>query len=118
MKYRIKDLKARKAVKEIFDFETFDSVFPDTELKITLSFAKNSFAVNFFETEPIRDLAEGWNPYPETKPEAECPYLCVIHHKASDSVFHSVIKFTNNRFEDWNSQVFAWRELPKTWKDL
>ena len=117
MKYRVKDPKKRKLVKDLFDIEIFNSNFADTELRVDLSFAGHNFASNYLPVEKVPELADGWNPYPETKPQKEGNYLCVVRHTPSNSIFHSVITFTRNKFVDWDLQVFAWRELPKTWEE-
>jgi len=115
MKYRVKDPKKRELVKELFDVEIFYSNLADTELRVDLSFAGSNFASNHLPVEPAQELADGWHPYPNEKPQKDGKYLCVW--KCQDgSIVPTVTTFQFKKFVDWNSSIFGWRELPKVWK--
>ena len=117
MKYRVKDPKKRELVKELFDVEIFYSNLADTELRVDLSFASSNFASSYLPVEQVSELEDGWNPYPQTKPERAGHYLVAIKSTTgSDTVDHDI--FNGNTFTAWGARVLAWRELPKIWKDL
>ena len=116
MKYRVKDPKKRKLVKELFDIEEINSEHTSTELRVDLCFDGINFASNYLPVEKVQELADGWNPYPQVKPQKDGKYLCVW--KCQDgSIVPTVTTFQFKKFVDWNSQIFAWRELPEVWRD-
>ena len=115
MKYRVKDPKARKLIKELFDIEEINSAHTSTELRVDLCFDGINFASNYLTVEKIQELAEGWHPYPQVKPQKEGKYLCVWRYP-DNSIEKTVITFHGKKFVDWNSDIFGWRALPEVWK--
>lgn len=117
MKYRVKDPKKRELVKELFGVEIVRSNFADTELRVDLSFAGHNFATNLLPVEQVQELAEGWHPYPEEKPKETGWYLVAIKMNSKDDVDHSQFSTKTGQFFSCDSITFAWREMPKIWKE-
>lgn len=116
MKYRIKDDTERKLINALFGITEFTSESQDNSLTIRASFAGDGFGVWFFKTEPVQELAESWNSYPETKPEKKGSYFCAIHLNQQNTVVVATYdKYSG--FRGWDSDIFAWQELPKIWKE-
>lgn len=116
MKYRIKDPKKQELVKELFGIESFCSNFTDTELRADLSFAGRYLATNRLPVEQVQELAEGWNPYPQSKPQKNGKYLIAIGE--GDLCFVGIGNFAGKSFAAWNPDIIAWREMPKIWKEM
>ena len=116
MKYRIKDETERRLIKALFGITEFTSEFQDKSLTIRASFAGDDFGVWFFETEPVQELADGWNPYPQSKPQKNGKYLIAIGE--GDLCFVDIGNFAGKSFAAWNPDIIAWREMPKIWKEM
>lgn len=126
MKYRIKDDKLRKAAITLFGdlAKEFDYGSNLTAIEVSLAhlhWINNELScifhplTNELEIEPIQELADGWHPYPETKPEKGGSYFCAIHLNQQDTVVIATYdKYTD--FRGWDSDIFAWKEMPKIWK--
>lgn len=130
MKYRIKDEKFRKAAITLFGdlAKEFDYGSNLTAIEVSLSplhWINNELScifhplTNELEIEPIQELAEGWHPFPETKPQKAGKYLVAL--KCNDDGEKNVVdaaNFAENCFDAWHSDsdIFAWKELPKLWK--
>ena len=119
MKYRIKDPRKRTLIKELFDIEVFNSGHTDTELRVDLCFDGINFASNYLPVEKVQELAEDWNPFPETKPQKEGRYLVAL--KCNDDGERNIVdaaNFAENCFDAWHSEsgIIAWKEMPKIWK--
>ena len=118
MKYKIQDERERKLIDpllDLFGIKELDATEPkDTLLSIQISFAGHS-RVSFFNTEPVKELEDGWHPYPETKPEKKGKYLIAIDNFNLHLV--DVLDFVGESFVAWNSSIIAWKELPKIWKE-
>lgn len=115
MKYRIKDKTERKLINALLGISEFASELQDNSLTIRVSFAGNAFGVWFFETEPVKELEDGWHPYPQEKPEKNGKYLIAVSN--DDLYLVDVIDFTRNSFVAWNADIIAWKEMPKIWKE-
>lgn len=118
MKYRVKDPKTRKLIKELFDLEEINSEHTSTELRVDLCFDGINFASNFLPVEKVQELEDGWNPFPQTKPQKAGRYLVAL--KCSDNSgldFVDAATFTGNCFSAWHCDIIAWREMPKIWKE-
>ena len=120
MKYRIKDpdvVKGFKILGWTYEFDEDDVKrygfywHGDCRNKIYFDPCEE------FYVEPVKELAEGWNPYPERKPQVEGKYLCVWRYDPDDSIEQTVIEFRYEKFRDWDSKIFGWRELPEVWKE-
>lgn len=116
MKYRIKDETERRLIKALFGITEFTSEFQDNSLSIRVSFAGDDFGVWSFETEPVQELADGWNPYPQSKPQKNGKYLIAIGE--GDLCFVGIGNFAGKSFAAWNPDIIAWRETPKIWKEM
>lgn len=120
MKYRIKNERERRLLNDALGITELEATNPkDTLLTIRVSFAGNDW-LSFFNTEPIPQLAEGWHPYPEIKPERAGKYLVAL--KCNDDGERNVVDaatFAENCFDAWHSDsnIFAWKEMPKIWKE-
>ena len=116
MKYRIKDPDKRALVKRLFDVETFELLAGDLrDVSITLQCGGDS-ASQCIPLEPIRELADGWNPYPRSKPQKNGKYLIAIGE--GDLCFVGIGNFAGKSFAAWNPDIIAWRETPKIWKEM
>lgn len=117
MKYRIKDKTERELINALFGITELnaESDSQGTSLCIQASFAGNNYGIWYFKTEPTQELAEGWHPYPETKPEKKGKYLIAIDNFNLHLV--DVLDFVGESFVAWNSSIIAWKELPKIWKE-
>lgn len=115
MKYRIKNERERRLLNDALGITELEATNPkDTLLTIRVSFAGNDW-LSFFNTEPVKELADGWHPYPETKPEKKGKYLIAIDNSNLHLV--DVLDFVGESFVAWNSSIIAWKELPKIWKE-
>lgn len=119
MKYRIKDPDERKAI----EFLTGVSEFSIDDIRHrywqVLNDELHYDIRGTMEVEPVKKLEDGWNPFPQTKPQKEGRYLVAL--KCSDNSeldFVDAATFTGNCFSAWQSDIIAWREMPKIWKDL
>ena len=119
MRYRVKDPKKRELVKELFGVEIVRSNFADTELRVDLSFAGHNFASNHLPVEQVPELEDGWNPFPQTKPEKDGRYLVASKCNEGDGklYFADAANFALNSFDAFHSDIIAWREMPKIWKE-
>ena len=119
MKYRVKEPKKRELVKELFGVEIVRSNFADTELRVDLSFAGHNFASNHLPVEQVPELEDGWNPFPQTKPERAGKYLVAFKRNDGDRDLDYVdaADFSGASFSTWHSDIIAWREMPKIWKE-
>jgi len=119
MEFRIKDPKKRKLAQDLLGVENFNSTLADTELRVDLIFGGRIFASNFFDVEQIGELAEGWNPFPQTKPKKDGKYLVALKCNDGDRKLDFVdsANFAGNSFSAWHSDIIAWREMPKIWEE-
>lgn len=119
MEFRIKDPKKRKLAQDLLGVENFNSNLSDTELRVDLIFGGRNFASNFFDVEQIRELAEGWNPFPQTKPERAGKYLIALKRNDGDRDldFVDAADFAGASFSAFHSDIIAWREMPNIWKE-
>jgi len=118
MKYRIKDKTERELINALFGITELNAASDSqgTSLCIQASFAGDNYGIWYFKTEPAQELADGWHPYPEIKPEKDGSYFCAIHLNQQDTVTVATYdKYTG--FRSWDSDVFAWKEMPKIWKE-
>ncbi len=126
MKFRIKDTKLRAAAITLFGDLAKEFDYGSNLTAIEVSFAplhsiNNELScifhplTNELEIEPVKELAEGWHPYPDEKPEKEDLYLTVFRFKGEDG--RAFQTFENGKFRSIDTEVFAWREFPKIWQD-
>ena len=116
MIYRVKDSKRRNLVNELLSIENFKSNTPNPEIKVLFVVDGITRARIFLGSEPVQELAEGWHPFPQTKPQKEGRYLVAL--KCSDNSnldFVDAATFTGNCFSAWQSDIIAWKEMPKIW---
>lgn len=130
MKYRIKDNKMREAAITLFgDLAKEFDYGPDiTAVKVSFAplYSINNELPGIFnpltnklEIEPVKELAEGWNPYPETKPERAGKYLIALKRNDGDRDLDYVdaADFAGASFSAFHSDIIAWKEMPKIWKE-
>lgn len=117
MKYRIIDPVKREVVRRFFNLEEFDLEEGDV-LDVRL-YSKLRGGLNPVPLllEPVPELAEGWHPYPDEKPEkADEPYLVAYKSDGGDEIIYFSF-FDGEVFELEDSNLFAWKEMPKIWKE-
>lgn len=118
MKYRIKDPETREKLIALGCPTEFDDNAYQSVGQFEWQGKKTFFLYHLrYELEPIKELAEGWHPYPDEKPEkANEPYLIAL--KNDDDVdYFDTRWFDGKVFDLWDSNIIAWRECPKLWKE-
>lgn len=116
MKFQITDSKDREAVKRLFNRDTFDLPVGDLwNVSITIRCGENSAEV-CIPLDPIREFAEGWHPYPEEKPKEVAQFLVARKRDDSSAKDFGIAHWGGGFFYPVDSDIFAWREIPKIWK--
>lgn len=120
MRYRIKDpdvVKAFKILGWTYEFDEADVErfgfywHGDCRNKIYFDPCEE------FYVEPVKELAEGWHPYPDEKPE-KADELYLVAYKGNDGREHIDTRWFNGKvFDFWISDIFAWREMLEIWKE-
>lgn len=115
---RVKDPKRRNLVNELLSIENFKSSTPNPEIKVLFVVDGITRARIFLGAEPVQELAEGWHPFPQTKPQKEGTYLIALKRNDDRELdFVDAAGFAGNSFSAFHSDIIAWREMPKIWKE-